>query len=110
MKLARAARDDLEEIQQYWLERAGEKAAQGIVDGVLDSLARLEGFAARGGSLRPELGAHVRLWPAGEYIAYYRERQGGIEVMRVLHGSRDRRTIRPLSFLFTPQALERLAS
>jgi toxin ParE1/3/4 len=31
----------------------------------------------------------LRSHPAGNYVVYYREMNGGIEIVRVLHGARD---------------------
>jgi hypothetical protein len=41
------------------------------------------------GRLRPELAPHLRSFPIGNYVIFYRLTQEGIEVARVLHGARD---------------------
>ncbi|MBL1278196.1 MAG: type II toxin-antitoxin system RelE/ParE family toxin [Ectothiorhodospiraceae bacterium] len=38
---------------------------------------------------RPELTADLRSFPVDRYVLYYRANTGGIELVRVLHGSRD---------------------
>ncbi len=38
---------------------------------------------------RPELGEGIRSFPSGNYVIFYRTVEGGIEIMRVLHGARD---------------------
>ncbi len=41
------------------------------------------------GRERPELAPGLRSFPVGAFILFYRPTKGGIEVVRVLHGSRD---------------------
>ena len=41
------------------------------------------------GSIRPELAERMRSLSAGNYVIYFRAVEDGIEVVRVLHGSRD---------------------
>jgi len=38
---------------------------------------------------RPELGRDIRSFPAYRYVLYYRPGVDGVEIVRVLHGSRD---------------------
>jgi toxin ParE1/3/4 len=41
------------------------------------------------GQARPELGADLRSFSAGNYVIFFRPITDGIQVVRVLHGSRD---------------------
>lgn len=41
------------------------------------------------GRARPELRPDLRSFPVGRYVLLYRPSEGGIEVVRVLHGMRD---------------------
>jgi toxin ParE1/3/4 len=41
------------------------------------------------GRARPEFGADLRSFPHRQYIIFYRPIEDGIEVVRLLHGSRD---------------------
>ena len=41
------------------------------------------------GRLREELAPRIRSFPVGRYVIFYRAGREGIEVARVLHGSRD---------------------
>jgi len=41
------------------------------------------------GRSRQELGPHLRSFPGGSYLIFYRPLEDGIEVVRVLHGSMD---------------------
>lgn len=41
------------------------------------------------GRARPEIEAALRSFPIGRYVAFYCPLQDGIDVFRILHGSRD---------------------
>jgi len=41
------------------------------------------------GERRPDLGPEVRCFSVGSYVVFYRPRRNDIEVLRVIHGSRD---------------------
>ena len=41
------------------------------------------------GRNRPELGEDIRSFPSVNCVIFYRTVEGGIEIMRVLHGARD---------------------
>ena len=61
-------------------------------DRFLDTLAsRLEllSRSPKVGRVRDELAAGLRSLPFGTYVIFYKPIRGGIEVVRVLHGSRD---------------------
>lgn len=45
------------------------------------------------GTQRAELSSGLRGLPVGNYVVFYRPATGGIEVVRVLHGSRDIETL-----------------
>ncbi len=45
------------------------------------------------GRLHPELGKNARLFPVDPYILIYREIQARVELLRVLHGARDLRSL-----------------
>jgi toxin ParE1/3/4 len=84
---APAARSDLTEIAEY-VAADSRKAAARLVASFKEQaalLARLPGI----GRPRPELQVNVRSFPVGRYVLFYRPIEGGIEVVRVLHGMRD---------------------
>jgi toxin ParE1/3/4 len=60
-----------------------------IFDQKLELLADMPGL----GPARPELGKGIRSFPVGNYIIFYRAVDGGIELLRVLHGARNIRKI-----------------
>jgi toxin ParE1/3/4 len=58
-------------------------------DQKLELLADMPGL----GPARPEFGKGIRSFPVGSYIIFYRPVDGGIELLRVLHGARNLRKI-----------------
>ncbi|MBN2064086.1 MAG: type II toxin-antitoxin system RelE/ParE family toxin [Sedimentisphaerales bacterium] len=81
------ARDDLLDI---WLFIADDRvsAADRWLD-TIDAECSLVADNPLIGRARPELGDHIRCLPVGDYIVYYLPSDGGVLVVRVLHGSRD---------------------
>jgi toxin ParE1/3/4 len=55
----------------------------------LDEKMRLPASSLGMASLRPELSEGLRGFPVGDYRVFYREADLGIEIVRVLHPSRD---------------------
>jgi toxin ParE1/3/4 len=41
------------------------------------------------GETRPQVGKDVRVYPAGSYVIYFHARASGAEILRVVHGARD---------------------
>lgn len=81
------AREDLLEI---WEHIAGRSVYQ--ADAWVDRLDRaLELLASqpRMGRERTELGYELRSFPFGAYVVFHQVIEGGIEIVRVLHASRD---------------------
>jgi toxin ParE1/3/4 len=81
------AAQDLLEIWQY-IADDNEAAA----DKLLDEIDRASKMLARNpaaGRERPELVPRLRSFPVGRYIVFYRPIDDGVELVRVLHGSRD---------------------
>lgn len=92
----RASRHDYEVIWNY-IAADNVTAADKTLRRFDDALELLAKFP-RAGPARPELHVHVRSFPVGQYIIFYRIVDGGIELLRVLHGRRDvRRSFRTQS-------------
>lgn len=85
--LAPQAEQDLLEI---WLYIADDQPvhADRFLDRLETAAQRLAAFREIGTD-RPELGEGLRSFPVERYMLYYRARPDGIEVVRVLHASRD---------------------
>jgi toxin ParE1/3/4 len=93
VKLPRA-KCDLVEIWDHIADDSEFRA-----DAFIDTIDRkIQALAARPGMgrSRDELAEGLRSFPVGRYVIFYRVMRDGIEIVRVLHGSRD------LSSLFNP--------
>jgi len=79
---------DLDDIDSY-LYRRSQAAADRVRDGINTTARRLAASPGLGRP-RPELGPGIRSFPTSDgYIIYYLPTGGGIEVQRVIHGSRN---------------------
>jgi toxin ParE1/3/4 len=78
---------DLLEIWAYIADDSIEQADKfaEFIESKFQSLARRPGIGRR----RPELMAKMRSHTVGRYVVFYLPRFKAIEVVRVLHGSRD---------------------
>ncbi len=83
----RAAEQDALEIYLY-IGRDNPTAAEGVlrrIDEALKTILLQPGI----GTLRPRYGKGVRSFPVYSYILFYREREDGVELWRVIHGKRN---------------------
>ena len=85
------ADDDIVEIASH-IGADNLEAALRWVD-VIDAKLRLLSEFPGLGAQRDELAAGVRSLPVGNYLIFYRPIDGGIEVVRVVHGARNLRRI-----------------
>jgi len=81
------ARDDLHEIWEY-IAQDNLDAAERLVDRI-EELCELLATHPHLGRRREELAPGLRSFPAGSYFIFYQPITDGIEVVRVLHASRD---------------------
>jgi toxin ParE1/3/4 len=81
------AQRDLDEIWDY-IAQESVAAANRLIDTIVATCHRLASQPEMG-RLRPELAPNLRSFPVRNYVTFYRPTQDGIEVARVLHGSRD---------------------
>lgn len=85
----RSARRDLEEIAEYIAETAqNHEAALNFLDKIEQSAA-LHARHPKKAEACPDLGSGMRRFVVGRYLVFYRPIDGGIEIIRVLHSSRD---------------------
>jgi toxin ParE1/3/4 len=83
------ARDDLVEI---WLYIAIAQDNQATADQVLENINQkflLLSDSPLIGRERQEISSGLRSFPASSYVIFYRPINGGIDVVRVLHGARN---------------------
>ncbi len=83
------AKCDLKEIGRYIAHQSQSLiAAERFLDSI-DSKCALYSAEREMGELCPDLAPQVRRFTVGNYVVLYRGIRTGIEVLRVLHGSRD---------------------
>lgn len=81
------AQADLDGIWDYIAQNSPANATRLLRR--IDSLCQTLADNPLMGRARPELGADLRSFPAGDYIIFYRPIENGVGIVRVLHGSRD---------------------
>ena len=85
------ALDDLAEIWAYIARQSADDSpdqADAFVD-LVDSKFQALSRRPRLGRRRPEISPDIRSLAFGRYVVFYLQLSRGIEVVRVLHGSRD---------------------
>lgn len=88
LKTLRAERD-LDDIWFYIAIAANNpEAADRLLDALMTQ-ARLVATQPKMGIARPELSPEIRSFIEGRYVVFYQPIPDGIEIVRVLHGSRD---------------------
>jgi toxin ParE1/3/4 len=88
LRLSLAASADLDDIWVYVAQEGSEGAANRLVDAITERFPALLVMPGSGRK-RDEVRRGLRSHPAGNYVIYYREMKGGIEIVRILHGTRD---------------------
>jgi toxin ParE1/3/4 len=86
-RVSDAASSDLEEILLF-IAQDDPDAANRFIRTIVSRFPTLASMPHMGRH-REELSAQLRSFPVGNYVIFYRPMDGGIEVVRVLHGARD---------------------
>ncbi|MDC8011897.1 type II toxin-antitoxin system RelE/ParE family toxin [Tahibacter soli] len=81
------AEADLQEIWNYIAEDNPQAANRQLRE-IAASCERLAEFPGISFA-RPEIGEGVRSWPVGAYQVLHRHLDGGVQIVRVVHGARD---------------------
>ena len=81
------ANDDLDEIVDY-LERFSPDFAERLVRTIRQK-SRVHGRFPELGRQRDDLFQGLRSFAVGKYVVFFRPRPRGIDVVRILHGSRN---------------------
>ena len=81
------AEEDLEEIWSFIAERDAE-AADRLIDEITGRFDHLLAYP-EAGRARHELLVNLRSLPVKRYVIFYQLTDDGVEIFRVLHGSRD---------------------
>lgn len=87
IEISERALNDLEEIWFYYSE-VSEKAADKILKQITEKFQNVLEFP-KIGKERNDLLIGLRSFPTGKYTIFYQETSSGIEIVRVIHGSRD---------------------
>ena len=82
-----SAEEDLEEIWSFVAERDVE-AADRLIDEITGRFDHLLAYP-EAGRARHELLVNLRSLPVKRYVIFYQPMDDGVEIFRVLHGSRD---------------------
>lgn len=87
--LAPQAAADIERILSY-IERDNPTAADRLQSRLWEAFRRLAEFPDAGHARKDLVGDRpILFWPVGRYLILYRGRSGAVEIVAVLHGSRD---------------------
>ena len=86
-RVSEAARADLEEIWLF-IAQDNPEAADRFTRALVSRFPKLASMPHLGRE-REELAARLRGFPVGNYVIFYRPMDGGVEIIRVLHGARD---------------------
>lgn len=86
-KISQLAEQDLEDIWIY-LAQNNQIAADKQIANILNRLPMLAQFPDMG-QVRDDLGERLRSFPVKPYIVFYIKLDNGIEIVRILHNSRD---------------------
>jgi toxin ParE1/3/4 len=92
IKVSHLAQADLDLIWVFVARERNIEAANRVIDSITDRFPLLRS-QTRAGRRGEEFGPGTRIFPVGNYLIYYRERKGGIEISRVIHTSRDQRKV-----------------
>jgi toxin ParE1/3/4 len=92
--LAPAAKSDIVEIWNYYATKVGDvDLADRICDEIFDGIRAATRKPAIGHFRRDLANEPLRFWRVRSYLIIYRSEAKPIQVVRVLHGARDVRTV-----------------
>jgi toxin ParE1/3/4 len=86
-RVSDAARADLDDIW-FYIAQDDPDAADGFIRAIVSRFPALASMPYLGRA-REELSAGLRSFPVQKYVIFYRAREDGVEIVRVLSGARD---------------------
>jgi toxin ParE1/3/4 len=86
-RVSSAARSDLDEIW-FYIAQDNVEMADRFIRALVSRFPKLA-ETPQLGRPRKELSPHLRSFPFGHYVIFYRPMENGIEIARILHGARD---------------------
>lgn len=90
-RVASPVRADLDQIWTYVTRNSSQVLADRLLASLADRFLMLCNMPLMG-RVRSDFGPDIRVYPAGEYVIYYRKIRGRIIISRVLHGARDQKS------------------
>ena len=90
LRFTRRARENLREISSFISKSSGsEDVAEYFTRQLLERCSRLASLPGTLGTSRTELSACVRSTPHRDYVIFFQYRDNILEIINILHGSRD---------------------
>lgn len=90
LSFTRAAQEDLADIALFIAVESGSREiAEEFAQQIRSKCGHLAGLGGTLGTARPELGNDLRSLPFKNYVLFFRYRNRHVEIVNVLHGSRD---------------------
>lgn len=84
------ARANLKEISDFISDASGsEDVAESFLSRLVERCRHMASLPGTLGTARPELYSDIRSTPHKGYVIFFRYRDDGMEIVAVLHGSRD---------------------
>lgn len=83
------ARNDMHGIWRYVYEQSKDVLVADRLIETIDETASMYAQRPELGIPRPELDPRVRCFPVGRYVVFYVAEAEGIEIIQIVHGSRD---------------------
>ena len=87
-RITNEAHADLDTLWLYVAERGGIETADRLIDAIIERFPLLASTPGMGFA-REDFAPGLRSFPVGDYLIFYRRVSGRIDIVRVLHGSRD---------------------
>lgn len=85
-----SAQRDIEQIALYIARESGEiRISQAFIAKLKARCTKLRKLEALLGTARPELSPDMRSTPAEGYVIFFRYTEATVEIVNILHGSRD---------------------
>jgi toxin ParE1/3/4 len=88
IRILKSARQDLDDIFDYWIQRASPEIARSLIESITDLFPLIAEFPYVG-RVCDEIAAGVRIVPSGNYLIYYRKERSVIKILHIFHGARD---------------------
>lgn len=88
-RLSRRAEAELDEVLQYLLDQSGPERAWALLQRFNEAFEKLADMPGMGHAHVAIPGTPLRVWAVFSYLVFYRPDTSPLEIVRVLHGSRD---------------------